>query len=92
MCEESMQARGARRQREERGSAAMAAGGGSSRNKATVSTAHCVCVCECVGSRFSPPSVSFGRNKKNYSDKRAVSWMDENITLTKSSGLMKALR
>jgi hypothetical protein len=41
-----------------------------------------VCVCECVGSRFSPPSVSFGRNKKNYSDRRAVSWMDENIILT----------
>jgi hypothetical protein len=49
----------------------------------------CVCGCECVGSRFSPPSVSFGRNKKNYSDRRAVSWMDENITPTKSSGLMK---
>jgi hypothetical protein len=45
MCEESKQVRGARRQREERGSAAMAAGGGSSRNKATVSTAHRVCVC-----------------------------------------------
>jgi hypothetical protein len=26
----------------------MAAGGGSSRNKATVSTAHSVCVCVCV--------------------------------------------
>lgn len=51
----------------------------------------CVCVCECVGSRFSPPSVSFGRNKKNYGDRRAVSWMDEKITLTKSSGLMKTL-
>ncbi len=55
------------------------------------SVLHTVSVCECVGSRFSPPSVSFERNKKNYSDRRAVSWMDENITLTKSSGLMKTL-
>jgi len=59
-----MQARGARRQREERGSAAMAAGGGSSRNKATVSTAHCVCMCECVGSRFSPPFCQLWTKQK----------------------------
>jgi hypothetical protein len=36
----------------------------------------CVCVCECVGSRFSPPSVSFGRNKKiTVTEERSHGWM-----------------
>lgn len=56
------------------------------------SVLHTVYVCVNASVLVSlPRSVSFGRNKKNYSDRRAVSWMDENITLTKSSGLMKAL-
>ncbi len=87
-------ARGARRQREERGSAAMAAGGGSSRNKATVSTAHCVCVWMRRFSFLSPFCQLWTKQKKlqwqksglmdgwkHYSDK--VQRSHENLTLTK---------
>jgi hypothetical protein len=105
MCEESKQARGARRQGEELGSAAMAAGGGSSRNKATVSTAHCVCVSMRRFSFLSPFCQLWTKQKKlqwqksglmdgwkHYSDK--VQRSHENLTLTKvqrSHGKMKNL-